>query len=41
MAAPTLVFLHGRGQEFKKPEQLLRKWLAALNAGLTAASTPA
>ncbi|MGR6967788.1 hypothetical protein ACU610_25335 [Geodermatophilus sp. URMC 61] len=37
MAAPTLVFLHGRGQEFKKPEQLLRKWLAALNAGLTAA----
>jgi hypothetical protein len=37
MTAPTLVFLHGRGQEFKKPEQLLRKWLAALNAGLTAA----
>ncbi|WP_222262825.1 hypothetical protein [Modestobacter marinus] len=37
MAAPTLVFLHGRGQEFKKPDQLLRKWLAALNAGLTAA----
>jgi hypothetical protein len=39
MAAPTLVFLHGRGQEFKKPEQLRRKWLAALNAGLTAAGT--
>lgn len=37
MTAPTLVFLHGRGQEFKKPEHLLRKWLAALNAGLTSA----
>ena len=35
MAAPTLVFVHGRGQEYKKPEQLFRKWLAALNAGLT------
>jgi hypothetical protein len=39
MAAPTLVFLHGRGQEFKQPDQLRRKWLAALNAGLTAADT--
>jgi hypothetical protein len=37
MTAATLVFLHGRGQEFRKPEQLLRRWLAALNAGLTAA----
>src|SRR3954469_9458489 len=37
MAAPTLVFVHGRGQEFKNPDQLLRKWLAALNGGLTKA----
>lgn len=35
MAAPTLVFVHGRGQEYKKPAQLFRKWLAGLNAGLT------
>jgi hypothetical protein len=35
MAVPTLVFVHGRGQEYKKPEQLLRKWMAGLNAGLT------
>lgn len=35
MTKPTLVFVHGRGQEYKKPEQLFRKWLAALNAGLT------
>ena len=35
MTAPTLVFIHGRGQEFKDPGQLFRKWLGALNAGLT------
>ncbi|MGY1706531.1 hypothetical protein ACI79C_18340 [Geodermatophilus sp. SYSU D00697] len=40
MVAPTLVFLHGRGQEFKDPATLRRKWLAALNAGLTAAGAP-
>jgi hypothetical protein len=37
MTAPTLVFVHGRGQEFKDPDQLFRKWLGALNAGLTQA----
>lgn len=37
MAAPTVVFVHGRGQEFKSPDQLFRKWLGALNAGLTQA----
>lgn len=37
MAAPTLVFLHGRGQEFKDPQKLRRRWLGALNAGLTQA----
>ncbi|GAA0984953.1 hypothetical protein GCM10009555_059600 [Acrocarpospora macrocephala] len=33
----TLVFIHGRGQEGKKPEVLLRSWRAALAAGLVAA----
>jgi hypothetical protein len=37
MPAPTLVCVHGRGQEFKDPDQLRTKWLAALNAGLTQA----
>jgi hypothetical protein len=37
MPAPTLVCIHGRGQEFKEPDRLRRKWLAALNAGLTQA----
>ena len=32
---PTLVFLHGRGQEFRDPGALSRDWLGALNAGLT------
>jgi hypothetical protein len=36
----TLVFLHGRGQEFKDPAQLKLKWLAGLNAGLTRAALP-
>ena len=37
MTAPTLVFIHGRGQEFNDPDQLFRKWLGGLNAGLTRA----
>ena len=37
MTAPTVVFVHGRGQEFKDPGALFRKWLGALNAGLTQA----
>jgi hypothetical protein len=37
----TLVFVHGRGQEFRDPAELTRAWLAALNAGLTAAGLPA
>lgn len=41
MAAPTIVFVHGRGQEFKDPAGLMRKWLAALNAGLTRADMAA
>lgn len=40
MAAPALVFLHGRGQEFKDPAELLTKWLAGLNAGLTRVGRP-
>lgn len=35
MALPTLVFVHGRSQEFKDPEVLRRNWLAGLNGGLT------
>lgn len=37
----TLVFLHGRGQEFKDPEKLRRNWLAGLGAGLVRAGLPA
>lgn len=37
MASPTVVFVHGRAQEFKDPALLTRQWLAALNAGLTSA----
>lgn len=37
MTQPVLVFVHGRGQEFKDPGTLFRKWLGALNAGLTQA----
>jgi hypothetical protein len=37
MASPTVVFVHGRAQEFKDPAMLTRQWLAALNAGLTSA----
>lgn len=36
MPGPTVVFVHGRAQEFKDPATLLTRWLASLNAGLTA-----
>jgi hypothetical protein len=37
MAGSQLVFIHGRGQEFKDPLALRRDWFAGLNAGLTRA----
>lgn len=37
----TLVFLHGRGQEFKDAEELRHTWLAGLRAGMTRAGLPA
>ena len=37
METPKIVFVHGRGQEFKDPATLRRKWLAALTAGLVRA----
>src|SRR5258705_2462787 len=36
----TLVFMHGRGQEFKNPAELERKWQAGLAAGLIKAGMP-
>jgi len=36
----TMVFLHGRGQEFKDPAELTRNWQAGLAAGLTKAGMP-
>jgi hypothetical protein len=39
MDAPTIVMVHGRGQEFRDPTVLRRKWLAALAAGLTRADS--
>ncbi|MGW3645056.1 hypothetical protein [Streptomyces sp. NPDC000878] len=33
----TLVFVHGRRQEFKDPDELKRKWLAGLASGLAKA----
>jgi hypothetical protein len=33
----TIVFVHGRGQEFRDPAVLAREWLAGLNGGLTRA----
>ena len=36
----TLVFMHGRGQEFKNPAELERKWRAGLAAGLIKAGLP-
>ena len=38
--ATTLVFMHGRGQEFKNPAELERKWRAGLAAGLIKAGMP-
>ncbi|MFJ6892619.1 hypothetical protein [Streptomyces hokutonensis] len=36
----TMVFIHGRGQEFKNPDELRRTWLAGLTAGLIRAGRP-
>src|SRR5215813_10522483 len=36
----TLVFMHGREQEFKNPADLERKWRAGLAAGLIKAGLP-
>ena len=36
----TMVFIHGRGQEFKDPAVLARTWQAGLAAGLTKADRP-
>ncbi len=33
----TLVFVHGRGQQGREPDELRRRWAAGLNKGLTAA----
>ena len=41
MSAPVAVFVHGRGQEFRDPAELLTTWLAGLNAGLTRVGRPA
>jgi hypothetical protein len=37
---PTLVFVHGRGQEGKDPAGLLTSWKGALASGLAAAGLP-
>ena len=36
----TLVFVHGRGQEFKNPAGLVRDWRAGLASGLIKANMP-
>ncbi|MEW2355699.1 hypothetical protein [Spirillospora sp. NPDC029432] len=36
----TVVFVHGRAQEFRIPDEMAREWLAGLNAGLTKAGLP-
>jgi PGAP1-like protein len=36
----TVVFVHGRGQEFRDPAELIRNWQAGLAAGLTKAGLP-
>ena len=36
----TLVFMHGRGQEFKNPAALVRNWRAGLAGGLIKANMP-
>ncbi|XVQ07528.1 hypothetical protein ACQP1W_33695 [Spirillospora sp. CA-255316] len=37
----TIVFVHGRGQEFRDPAAMAREWLAGLNGGLTRAGLEA
>lgn len=37
---PTLVFVHGRSQQGRDPDQLRAKWAAGLNSGLTVAGRP-
>jgi hypothetical protein len=36
----TMVFIHGRGQEFREAAQLIRNWRAGLAAGLIKAAMP-
>lgn len=36
----NLVFVHGRNQQGRDPDQLRRRWAAGLNKGLTAAELP-
>jgi hypothetical protein len=36
----TMVFLHGRGQEFKDPAKLMNSWRSGLAAGLVKAGRP-
>jgi len=36
----NLVFVHGRNQQGRDPDQLRRRWAAGLNKGLTAAALP-
>jgi len=36
----TMVFIHGRGQEFKDPVALMKSWRSGLNAGLVKAGRP-
>jgi hypothetical protein len=36
----TLVFIHGRGQEFKNPAALIKNWRAGLAGGLIKANMP-
>jgi hypothetical protein len=36
----TMVFIHGRGQEFKDPVALMKSWRSGLNAGLVNAGRP-
>ncbi|MEU3255370.1 hypothetical protein [Streptomyces sp. NPDC006997] len=36
----TMVFVHGRGQEFKDPEKLRATWLKALASGLNRTAAP-
>ena len=38
--AATMVFIHGRGQEFKNPAALIKNWRAGLAGGLIKANMP-